>query len=347
MKEQLAIEVLEIKDEAQALCREITADLPEYFGIPKANEHYAVGVLTRVNLAARYNDKFVGLLSLEFPYANNANIYWMGVLKHYHGSGIGTALLTKAQEFLSERGAKSITVETLAPSVCDQNYRKTYEFYSKSGFMPLFDLKPAGYDWNMVYMVKPYLAAPEYSEEGINIRELHAQDINVLVDAFARHQWNKPKEIFDGYLKEQQAGNRQIWVAFFKDELAGYVTLNWRSSYQAFFAHGIPEIMDLNVLPPFRRHGIGTKLMDKAEKSAKQKGLIVGIGVGLYDGYGQAQKLYVQRGYIPDGRGPTYRYATLNYGQSVVVDDDLVLWFTKQLSDIWPHLSITTKGHKY
>ena len=43
MKHRLAFEVLEIKDGADALCREITADLPEYFGIPEANEHYAAG----------------------------------------------------------------------------------------------------------------------------------------------------------------------------------------------------------------------------------------------------------------------------------------------------------------
>ncbi|HXW52885.1 MAG TPA: GNAT family N-acetyltransferase, partial [Myxococcota bacterium] len=63
-----------------------------------------------------------------------------------------------------------------------------------------------------------------------------------------------------------------------------------------------------------------------------QKSPVVGIGVGLYDGYGDAQKLYVKRGYIPDGLGPTYRYIKLVYGQSVNVDDDLVMWFTKRIS---------------
>lgn len=90
--------------------------------------------------------------------------------------------------------------------------------------------------------------------------------------------------------------------------------------------------MDLNVLPPFRNQGIGSMLMDVAENRASESSKIVGIGVGLYDGYGQAQRLYVKRGYIPDGLGPTYKYQKLEYGQKVLVDDDLVLWFEKMLT---------------
>jgi len=48
----------------------------------------------------------------------------------------------------------NITVETLAPSAADSNYLKTYKFYESCGFKPLFNLKPKGYEWNMVYMVK-------------------------------------------------------------------------------------------------------------------------------------------------------------------------------------------------
>ncbi|HCE6154635.1 TPA: N-acetyltransferase, partial [Legionella pneumophila] len=62
---------------------------------------------------------------------------------------------------------------------------------------------------------------------------------------------------------------------------------------------------------------------------------VVGIGVGLYGGhdggYGQAQRLYVNRGYIPDGLGVTYGYKPTVPGQTYPLDDDLILWFTKKL----------------
>lgn len=167
----------------------------------------------------------------------------------------------------------------------------------------------------------------------ITIRELHNNDINLLVDSFANHNWQKPTSLFEGYVKEQQEGIRQAWVAFIDQKIAGYVTLNWHSHYEPFATHNIPEIMDLNVLPPFRCRGVGSRLLATAEEAARGKSSIVGLGVGLYDGYGHAQKLYVKHGYIPDGNGPTYNYAPLSYGQSVLVDDDLVLWFTKTLID--------------
>ena len=76
-------------DLAEQLCRQITADLPEYFGLPECNEHYANGVRARENFAVKLGSNYLGLLSLEFPYPKNGNIYWMGVLRLHHNQGIG------------------------------------------------------------------------------------------------------------------------------------------------------------------------------------------------------------------------------------------------------------------
>ena len=54
---------------AEALCRQITADLPEYFGLPQANEQYFSGVRVRENFSAKIDGKYVGLLSLDFKVA--------------------------------------------------------------------------------------------------------------------------------------------------------------------------------------------------------------------------------------------------------------------------------------
>ncbi len=170
----------------------------------------------------------------------------------------------------------------------------------------------------------------------IQIRALIEKDIAVIYDAFNQIGWNKPVSLFEGYLKEQELGARIVWVAHVQDEFAGYVTLKWQSQYPSFKAQNIPEIMDLNVLPSFRKMGIGSLLLDAAEKEALTKSQIIGIGVGLYEGedggYGPAQKLYVKRGYIPDGKGLTYNYEPTIPGNSYALDDDLVLWFAKKLS---------------
>jgi hypothetical protein len=88
----------------------------------------------------------------------------------------------------------------------------------------------------------------------------------------------------------------------------------------------------LNVLPGFRRKGLATRLLDRAEEEISRRSSVAGIGVGLHPGYKQAQKLYVKRGYVPDGRGVTYRDRYVEEGASVVLDDDLVLHLTKRLT---------------
>ena len=69
-----------------------------------------------------------------------------------------------------------------------------------------------------------------------------------------------------------------------------------------------------------------------AEKKALETHDTVGLGVGLYADYGQALKLYIKHGYQPNGHGVTYHYKPVAPGSNVCLDDDLVLWFTKNLT---------------
>ena len=139
---------------AEDLCRKITSDLPEYFGLPEANEQYALGTHACYNFAAKQGADYLGLISIDFPYPNNCNIYWMAVLREIQGQGIGRQLIEHACNFAKEKGAATMTVETLAPLHSDKNYLRTYEFYQFLGFSPLLNLKPEGYKWDMVYMVR-------------------------------------------------------------------------------------------------------------------------------------------------------------------------------------------------
>ena len=169
--------------------------------------------------------------------------------------------------------------------------------------------------------------------QNTHIALLRSQDIPIIVAGFKKSGWQiKPTSLFERYLKEQNKGARQCFVAFCGELFAGYVTLKWHSAYKPFVQNNTPEISDLNVLPAFRRHGIGTRLIEKCEAKAVTQSRVVGIGVGLYADYGSAQRLYVKRGYIPDERGATYQYKAVMPGESYPIDDDLIVWFTKTLS---------------
>lgn len=78
----------------------------------------------------------------------------MAVFQDFQRQGIGHKLIEDACKLAKENGATTMTVETLAPFESDENYLKTYHFYQSLGFLPLINLKPKDYTWNMVYMVK-------------------------------------------------------------------------------------------------------------------------------------------------------------------------------------------------
>ena len=165
----------------------------------------------------------------------------------------------------------------------------------------------------------------------IQIRLLDESDPPNIAAAFKKMGWKKPETQYHRYLQEQTAGTRTCFVAAIDGQFAGYVTVSWRPTYAGFADLNIPEIQDLNVLTTYRGKGIASRLLDRAEAEAALRSGAVGIGVGLHPGYNAAQRLYAKRGYIPDARGITYRECFVEEGASVVLDDDLVMHFTKQL----------------
>lgn len=164
-----------------------------------------------------------------------------------------------------------------------------------------------------------------------SIRLFDERNIPGIVEAFEELGWRKPASQYERYWMEQILKIRDMYVAFVDEQFAGYVTIYWQSGYRWFRERDIPEIMDFNVLPKFRRLGIGTQLMDKAESEIARMSSLAGIGVGMTADYGAAQRLYVLRGYVPDSNGLFYRGRPVNYGEALTVDDDLVLYLTKEL----------------
>ena len=164
----------------------------------------------------------------------------------------------------------------------------------------------------------------------IEIKLLQQEDIPLLVSAFKAANWPKSSSLFEQYLAEQQTQQRLIWVAYQNGNPAGYVTLKWRSDYPPFQENHIPEIADFNILPQYRRQGVGTLLLNQVETIAFEQAAVIGIGVGLYADYGAAQRLYILRGYVPNGLGVTYQYQVVKPGENVCLDDNLILWFTKK-----------------
>jgi GNAT superfamily N-acetyltransferase len=166
----------------------------------------------------------------------------------------------------------------------------------------------------------------------LRIAPLTSRETGEIADSFAALGWNKPVAQYERYLSEQESGARDCLVARMDGKFCGYVTIVWQPDYPPFREASIPEIQDFNVLPDFRRRGIGSRLMDEAERIVFARSPTVGIGFGLHHDYGAAQRLYVLRGYVPDARGITSHGTRVNWGDTVKVDDDLVLYLVKAKS---------------
>ena len=172
-------------------------------------------------------------------------------------------------------------------------------------------------------------ASPEGTFE---IRLLEERDVQPVSAAFEAAGWtNKRPDLFEGYLTEQAEGRRIILLALLSGEVAGYLTVVWRTTYPPFRQKGIPEIQDFNVLPPLRRRGIGGRLMGEAERLIAERSSVAGIGFGLTADYGAAQRMYAKRGYVPDGMGLWYKDRYVGPGDRVTADDELALYLTKRL----------------
>ena len=166
----------------------------------------------------------------------------------------------------------------------------------------------------------------------LEVRRLAAQDIDALSADFAaagRSTWGKRVA---RYLEAQEAGLRDVLVAIADGQFAGYLTVLWKSSYQPFADDGVPEINDFNVAPELRCQGIGSRLMDEAERLILERSDVAGIGVGLYADYGPAQVMYAKRGFVPDGRGLMRHGRPVPAGTEVTVDDDLDLYMRKRFT---------------
>ncbi len=120
-------------------------------------------------------------------------------------------------------------------------------------------------------------------------------------------------------------------AAEYDGQIAGYINIHPNSEWGVFANQGLSKIVDFGVLVKYRRRGIGSKLMDVAEQIAGQYSDRVYLGVGLHNGYGSPQRMYVKRGYIPDGSGVWCGESVCKQYTDCCNDDDLVLYLSKVL----------------
>lgn len=163
---------------------------------------------------------------------------------------------------------------------------------------------------------------------------MNVHDIAKIVSRYS-FPWStseKTQDLWDTYYHEQQEGIRTVAVLEENYEILGYGSLLRKPECPFFARKNIPEINAIWIDENHRRQGLGKALIKWLEELAKHEGYDqIGIGVGLYQDYGPAQKLYFQLGYVPEGNGITYKGQPTVPGQTYPLDDDLIFWLEKSL----------------
>lgn len=183
-----------------------------------------------------------------------------------------------------------------------------------------------------------------YRDSELIIRDMKESDAQIITDEEIAQGWDADIGKYLSRIKDRSDGRAIALVAELRDTLreefcpengraqvAGYINIYPNCSWGAFGNMGYPEIVDFGVLEKYRKRGIGSRLMDAAEKIAAEYSDTVYLGVGLHSGYGSAQRMYVKRGYVPDGGGVWYGEAVCEPYAACRNDDDLVLYFSKRL----------------
>ena len=148
------------------------------------------------------------------------------------------------------------------------------------------------------------------SKMNCTIRNMIKSDIESLSHGFMNQGWPGREEILARYFLEQESGGREVLVAEIDGAVAGYVTI-LPSAKHGPFAEVYPELSDFNVFEHFSKSRDWESTARRSRKRVKFVSSKVTLGVGLHLGYGPAQRLYIRRGYIPDGTGVWYQKSTL------------------------------------
>ena len=175
------------------------------------------------------------------------------------------------------------------------------------------------------------MGAVYYVNGSLLIRSMEIEDAKTIYDTYKSYGWHPALETYEAYYKEQSENKRKVFIAEYEGNVSGLCTLVLNPTEGPWAGRGYPEIVDLTVFFHLHNKGIGNKLLDAVEAEASKISDTVYLAVGVHSGYGAAQRIYVKRGYIPDGSGVWYRGKPLAQYAPCCNDDELLLFMSKRL----------------
>lgn len=127
---------------APVQCEPVLRSIPEWFGIESATrgDIQACGTLPTW-IAEDGRGGVAGFLTIRRHFDHAVEIHCIAVHASRHGTGVGTALLSRVETELRVGGVRWLQVKTMGPSRPNAEYARTLRFYLSRGFQPLEEFR--------------------------------------------------------------------------------------------------------------------------------------------------------------------------------------------------------------
>ena len=130
------IEQIKDADTKRTIARNVIEALHDWFEVDESREQYIAESADQIFLAAKQDARYVGFLCLKQTGDATVELAVMGVLKEYHRSGLGRALVQEAERIAKDAGFSFMQVKTVRMGVYE-DYDRTNLFYRSCGFREL------------------------------------------------------------------------------------------------------------------------------------------------------------------------------------------------------------------
>ena len=137
----------------------------------------------------------------------------------------------------------------------------------------------------------------------VRIKPIAAKDVAIVEKRIA-FDWAAPQKHSDRFAR-QEKGEAVYLVAWNANLPVGHLLLKWQGTADEPMASDIgdcPDLEDLFVCPEYRSIGIGTRLLECAERAAKERGHAQ-IGLGVSVDNPRARSVYQRLQYVDTGLG--------------------------------------------
>jgi GNAT superfamily N-acetyltransferase len=154
------VEIRDLTPEDGPGCDAVVLSLPAFFGHEGGRNDCAEAVRTQLGWVAHDDDAVIGFLTVAPSTDEALEVTWMAVMQGRRGQGIGKRLIERAVSHAEEAGVPALLVLTAGPSSPEpdadpkDNYDGTRAFYKRTGFVPVKELTPSGWDQPALFLVR-------------------------------------------------------------------------------------------------------------------------------------------------------------------------------------------------